>query len=62
MKENTMARDVSPEKVKAAVAGMSFEDKLFANALMQMGFAYEAAKNKGKAEENTENCYSRMIS
>lgn len=52
MKENTTVRDVSPEKVKAAVAGMSFEDKLFANALMQMGLAYEAAKSKSKAEEN----------
>ena len=52
MKENTNVRDVSPEKVKTAVAGLSFEDKLFANALMQMGLAYEAAKNKGKAEEN----------
>lgn len=52
MKENTTVRDVAPEKVKAAVAGMSFEDKLFANALMQMGLAYEAAKNKGKADGN----------
>lgn len=51
-KKNTRVRDVPPEKVKAAVAGMSFEDKLFANALMQMGLAYEAAKNKSKAEEN----------
>ena len=52
MKENTTVRDVAPEKVKTAVAGMSFEDKLFTNALMQMGLAYEAAKNKGRTEEN----------
>jgi len=52
MKENTTARDVSPEKVKAGVAGLCFEDKLFANALAQMGLAFEAAKNKSKAEEN----------
>lgn len=54
MKENTTIRDVSPEKVKTAVAGLSFEDKLFANALMQMGLAYEAAKNKGKKEGENE--------
>ena len=31
MKENTMARDVELEKVKTGVAGLSFEDKLFAS-------------------------------
>ena len=51
-KKNTRVRDVPPEKVKTTVAGLSFEDKLFANALMQMGLAYEAAKNKGKADGN----------
>lgn len=54
MKENTTVRDVSPEKVKAAVAGMSFEEKMLTYALMQVALAFEAAKNVSKAtvEEN----------
>lgn len=48
---NTRVRDVPPEKVKAAVAGMSLADKLFTNAVMQMGLAFEAAKSSGKAAE-----------
>ena len=55
MNENTNAvKDISPDAVKNAVGGMSFEEKMLTYALMQVALAFEAAKNVGKAtaEEN----------
>ena len=55
MNENTNAvKDISPDAVKNAVGGMSFEEKMLTYALMQVALAFEAAKNAGKAtvEEN----------
>lgn len=55
MNENTNAvQDISPDAVKNAVGGMSFEEKMLTYALMQVALAFEAAKNVGKAtaEEN----------
>ncbi len=55
MNKNTNAvQDISPDAVKNAVGGMSFEEKMLTYALMQVALAFEAAKNAGKAtaEEN----------
>lgn len=41
-------RDVSPQELKKAINNMDFADKLFINAVMQMGLAFEAAKAMGK--------------
>ena len=50
MNENTNAvKDISPDAVKNAVGGMSFEEKMLTYALMQVALAFEAAKNVGKA-------------
>lgn len=55
MNKNANAvQDISPNAVKNAVSGMSFEEKMLTYALMQVALAFEAAKNVGKAtvEEN----------
>ena len=55
MNKNTNAvQDISPDAVKNAVGGMSFEEKMLIYALMQVALAFKAAKNIGKAtaEEN----------
>lgn len=41
-------RDVSPKELKKAIDNLDFADKLFINAIMQMGLAFEAAKAMGK--------------
>lgn len=41
-------RDVSPQELKKAINNLDFADKLFINAVMQMGLAFEAAKAMGK--------------
>ena len=47
MKDNK-ERDISPQELKKAINNMDFADKLFINAIMQMGLAFEAAKAMGK--------------
>jgi len=47
MKDNK-DRDVSPQELKKAIDKLSLADKLFINAVMQMGLAFEAAKAMGK--------------
>ena len=47
MKDNK-DRDVSPKELKKAIDNLDFADKLFINAVMQMGLAFEAAKAMGK--------------
>lgn len=41
-------RDISPQELKKAIDNLSLADKLFINAIMQMGLAFEAAKAMGK--------------
>lgn len=41
-------RDISPKELKKAIDNLSLADKLFINAVMQMGLAFEAAKAMGK--------------
>lgn len=47
MKDNK-ERDVSPQELRKAIDNLSLADKLFINAVMQMGLAFEAAKAMGK--------------
>ena len=41
-------RDISPQELRKAIDKLSLADKLFINAVMQMGLAFEAAKAMGK--------------
>lgn len=46
--EKNIGRDVTPEQLKRAVAPRDFSEKLLFNAMLQMGLAFEAARNAGK--------------
>ena len=45
-------RDVSPERFRKAVARMDYADKLFANAVMQLGLAFDMVKVHNQAEKD----------
>lgn len=49
--KNIRARDVPPEKLKAAIASMSLADKLMTSGLVQIKLAFEVAKSAAATEE-----------
>lgn len=44
--QNTTRYDTAPKQLSAALNKMTLADKLFAQAVMQMGLAFEAAKKQ----------------
>lgn len=43
---NTTRHDTAPKQLSAALNKMTLAEKLFAQAVMQMGLAFEAAKKQ----------------